>query len=239
MISQRSLKTSSSKSALSKTYINNASSLHRGSVSFRIGKGGIKIPRYQNTYQLEPIRKFNGELVDKILIDVMQNYLVGTKYHSQMCMQICQKMSAEVRDQIYKKFYERIALTLLWEITTLRCNLLLFDIYWKYLYFNYSEHTSLNHLTIYLIFANAYKTFCYTILNIRRLFLTRMIIRFHFNVIFRYKVVVVMSIVQKLGQGVRIEFSKLWDIERDMYSTHMIETPEYFVIGLVVGLYYE
>ncbi|XP_019700674.1 tctex1 domain-containing protein 1-B-like [Harpegnathos saltator] len=135
--------------------------LQRRSMFFRIGKAGFKIPRYQNTYQLEPIKKFNAELVDKILINVMRSYLIGIKYHPQICIQICQKMSAEVRDQIYRKFYDR------------------------------------------------------------------------------YKVVVIMSIVQKLGQGVRIDFSKLWDIERDTYSTHVIETQEFSAIGLVVGLYYE
>ncbi|XP_032674654.1 uncharacterized protein LOC116845723 [Odontomachus brunneus] len=160
-VSQRTLKASVGKSTLSKTHIGSVSSLYRRSVLFRTGKGGFKIPRYQNTYQLEPIRKFNGELVDKILINVMKNYLIGVKYHPEICMQICQKMSAEVRDQIYRKSYDR------------------------------------------------------------------------------YKVIVVMSIVQKLGQGVRIDFSKLWDIERDTYSTYVIETPEFSAMGLVVGLYYE
>lgn len=55
----------------------------------------------------------------------------------------------------------------------------------------------------------------------------------------RYKVVVVISIVQKLGQDVQIDFGKLWDIERDTYSTHVIETPEFAAMGLVVGAYYE
>ncbi|XP_019884479.2 tctex1 domain-containing protein 1 [Camponotus floridanus] len=135
--------------------------LYKGSLSFRIGKGGFKIPRYQNTYRLEPYKSFKYETVDLILIDVMRNYLSGLKYHPETCTQICQKMSAEVRDRICRKNYDR------------------------------------------------------------------------------YKVVIVMSIVQKLGQDVHIGFGKLWDVQKDTYSTHVIETPEFAAMGLVVGTYYE
>lgn len=55
----------------------------------------------------------------------------------------------------------------------------------------------------------------------------------------RYKIVVIMSIIQKLGQGIRMDFAKLCDIEKDSYSTHVIETPEFTAMGLVVGTYYE
>lgn len=61
----------------------------------------------------------------------------------------------------------------------------------------------------------------------------------HHIAAFRYKIVVVMSIVQKLGQNVRMDFGKLWDVQRDTYSTHVVETPEFAAMGLVVGTYYE
>lgn len=48
-----------------------------------------------------------------------------------------------------------------------------------------------------------------------------------------------MTIVQKLGQHVQIDFGKLWDVERDTYSTYVIETPEFAAMGLVIGIYYE
>lgn len=48
-----------------------------------------------------------------------------------------------------------------------------------------------------------------------------------------------MSIVQKLGQSIRIDFGQLCDAERDSYSTHVFETAELIAIGLVVGTYYE
>ncbi|XP_072763643.1 dynein light chain Tctex-type 5-like [Anoplolepis gracilipes] len=151
------------KSVQSKAYLSTVSLLpgHKGSLSFRIAKGGFKIPKYQNTYRLEPYKFFKCETVDLILIDVMQNYLTGLKYHPEICMRICQKMSAEVRDKIGRKYYDR------------------------------------------------------------------------------YKVVIIMSIVQKFGQDVNIGFSKLWDVQTDTYSTHVIETPEFAAMGLVVATYYE
>jgi len=67
----------------------------------------FQIPKYQNTYRLEPYKPFKCEIVDMILIDVMQDYLVGLKYQSQVCMQMCQKMSEEVRYKICREFYNR------------------------------------------------------------------------------------------------------------------------------------
>ncbi|XP_039312791.1 tctex1 domain-containing protein 1-like [Solenopsis invicta] len=122
---------------------------------------GSQIRKYQNTYRLDAHKPFKCEVVDTILINVMQDYLTGLKYHPQACMKICRKMSEEVRDKIMKKFYDR------------------------------------------------------------------------------YKIVVVMSIVQKLGQSVQMSFSKLWDVQRDTYSSYVIETPEFAAMGLVVGTYYE
>ncbi|XP_026827345.1 tctex1 domain-containing protein 1-like, partial [Ooceraea biroi] len=135
--------------------------LHKGSLLFRRTKSGLKIPRYHNTYRLKSYNPFNCEVTDKILMDVMQNYLTNLKYQPEVCMRICQQMSAEVRDIIYKKNYDR------------------------------------------------------------------------------YKVVVVMSIVQKLWQNVQIDFGKLWDVERDTYSTYVLDTPEFVAMGLVVGIYHE
>ncbi|XP_071650117.1 dynein light chain Tctex-type 5-like [Temnothorax longispinosus] len=147
----------------SRTYVSSPSlvGIPKSSMLFRIDKGGFKIPRYQNTYRLEAYKPFKCEIVDIILIDVMRDYLVGLKYQPQVCMQICQRMSEEVRDKIFRKYYDR------------------------------------------------------------------------------YKVVVIMSIVQKLGQSVRMDFGKLWDVQRDACSTHVVETAEFVATGLVVGTYYE
>lgn len=74
---------------------------------------------------------------------------------------------------------------------------------------------------------------------VKNSFLIRAILTVHFLLVSRYKVVIVMSIVQKLGQDVHIGFGKLWDVQKDTYSTHVIETPEFAAMGLVVGTYYE
>ncbi|EGI64443.1 hypothetical protein G5I_07111 [Acromyrmex echinatior] len=100
-----------SKAVQSKTYINSLAFIgvpkSVQSLYFRINKSGIKIPKYENTYRLEPCKPFKSEIVDMILIDVMQDYLIGLKYQSQVCMQICQKMSEEVREKICREFYDR------------------------------------------------------------------------------------------------------------------------------------
>ncbi|XP_012226792.2 dynein light chain Tctex-type 5-like [Linepithema humile] len=160
-MTQRSVTTSSviSKPFQSKTSL--IAGLHKGSMLFRIGKSGFKVPRYQNTYRLKPYKPFQCEVVDKILINVMRRYLISLKYEPEFCMQICKEISTEVCEKICKKFYDR------------------------------------------------------------------------------YKIVVFMSIVQKLGQSVQIDFGKLWDVQRDTYSTYTIETAEFIATGLVVGIYYE
>jgi len=48
-----------------------------------------------------------------------------------------------------------------------------------------------------------------------------------------------MTIVQKLEQDIQINFSKLWDIKRDNYSTHVIEKPGLVAMGFVVAIYFE
>ncbi|XP_011699171.1 PREDICTED: tctex1 domain-containing protein 1-like isoform X2 [Wasmannia auropunctata] len=145
----------------SKTYINNLSLSKIRKSTLLARKSSLKTPRFQNTYRLEACKPLKSEVIDMILIDVMQDYLTGVKYHPQVCMQLCQRISEEVRDKICKKFYDR------------------------------------------------------------------------------YKIVVIMSIVQKLGQSVRMDFGKLWDVERDTFSTYVIETAEFAAMGLVVGTYYE
>ncbi|XP_034936248.1 tctex1 domain-containing protein 1-like [Chelonus insularis] len=81
---------------------------YRGSVAFRIGKSGFKVPRYQNTYQMESSNPFTHVIVDKILKDVMDTYLTNIKkYGPAVCLKICQDMATEIRKQIFKKDFTR------------------------------------------------------------------------------------------------------------------------------------
>ncbi|XP_047368921.1 dynein light chain Tctex-type 5-like [Vespa velutina] len=133
----------------------------RTSMIFRTLKGGLKIPKYQNTYRLESFVPLKIEVVDKILKDVMSSSLQDMRYNPIVCLQICKDMSAKVRDKIFKKSYDR------------------------------------------------------------------------------YKYSVVMTIIQKLGQHVEINMACLWDLERDNYSTYVLETTEFIALGLVIATYYE
>ncbi|CAG5093910.1 Similar to Dynlt5: Dynein light chain Tctex-type 5 (Mus musculus) [Cotesia congregata] len=81
--------------------------IHRGSVAFRIGKAGFKVPRYQNTYQLESTNPFSHNIVDKILKNIMTTKLTGVTYNPILCLQLCQDIAIQVKKQIYKADFSR------------------------------------------------------------------------------------------------------------------------------------
>ncbi|XP_044589452.1 dynein light chain Tctex-type 5-like isoform X2 [Cotesia glomerata] len=82
--------------------------IHRGSVAFRIGKAGFKVPRYQNTYQLESTNPFSHNIVDKILKNIMTTKLTGVTYNPILCLQLCQDIAIQVKKQIYKADFSSI-----------------------------------------------------------------------------------------------------------------------------------
>lgn len=55
----------------------------------------------------------------------------------------------------------------------------------------------------------------------------------------RYKIIVAVTILEKLDQGVQSSWGFLWDHERDNYAYHIKETPTFTALATVVGLYYE
>ncbi|XP_046491020.1 dynein light chain Tctex-type 5-like [Neodiprion pinetum] len=77
------------------------------SATYRSAKGGFKIPRYQNSYRLDAHNPWKQEVVDKVLEDVMTTTLTGMKYNPEVCMKLCQDMTAEIRNRIYRKDYDR------------------------------------------------------------------------------------------------------------------------------------
>ncbi|XP_011699175.1 PREDICTED: uncharacterized protein LOC105456664 isoform X5 [Wasmannia auropunctata] len=68
----------------SKTYINNLSLSKIRKSTLLARKSSLKTPRFQNTYRLEACKPLKSEVIDMILIDVMQDYLTGVKYHPQI-----------------------------------------------------------------------------------------------------------------------------------------------------------
>ncbi|XP_046751137.1 dynein light chain Tctex-type 5-like [Diprion similis] len=77
------------------------------SATYRSVKGGFKIPRYQNSYRLYAHNPWKQEVVDKVLEEVMTTTLTGMKYNPEVCMKLCQDMTAEIRNRIYRKDYDR------------------------------------------------------------------------------------------------------------------------------------
>ncbi|XP_023290823.1 tctex1 domain-containing protein 3 [Orussus abietinus] len=66
------------------------------------------IPRYQNSYRLEPYRRFEPEAVDKILRDVMEKKLpILTTYQHQLVTRLAAEISTEVLRAISRKDYDR------------------------------------------------------------------------------------------------------------------------------------
>ncbi|XP_012261480.2 dynein light chain Tctex-type 5-like [Athalia rosae] len=131
------------------------------SATYRNTKGGFKIPKYQNSYRLNAYNPFKHEAIDKILEEVITTTLTGMKYNPEVCMKLCQDMTAEIRNRVYRKDYDR------------------------------------------------------------------------------YKFIVQVTIIEKTGQSVNVATGRLWDVERDGYSTFTFESPQMYAVGIVVGLYYE
>lgn len=55
----------------------------------------------------------------------------------------------------------------------------------------------------------------------------------------RYKFIVQVTVIEKRGQSLQVSNGRLWDNERDTYSTFSFESPQMYATGIVVGVYYE
>ncbi|XP_018351750.1 PREDICTED: tctex1 domain-containing protein 2-like isoform X1 [Trachymyrmex septentrionalis] len=68
----------------------------------------LKIPRYQNTYRLEPFRAFHAVTVDKIVRDVMEIKLSAiTSYQPDQTSKLCLEIASDVLKAVCKKDYDR------------------------------------------------------------------------------------------------------------------------------------
>lgn len=67
-----------------------------------------QIPKYQNTYRLEPFRAFNVEVVDKIVANQMESKLTNvTSYNPAEAIKLCKEISMDVLRAIDKRDYDR------------------------------------------------------------------------------------------------------------------------------------
>ncbi|XP_039303576.1 dynein light chain Tctex-type protein 2B [Solenopsis invicta] len=68
----------------------------------------LKIPRYQNTFRLEPFRAFHAATVDKIVRDVMEIKLSAiTSYQPDQTSKLCLEIASDVLKAVGKKDYDR------------------------------------------------------------------------------------------------------------------------------------
>lgn len=57
--------------------------------------------------------------------------------------------------------------------------------------------------------------------------------------VFRYKIVVAVTIIEKASQSLETSMGFMWDAGRDNYSTYSFETQTFFAYCAVIGTYYE
>ena len=55
--------------------------------------------RLENTYQLNPNRKFPSSQVKHVIRDTLEGYLASEKYEPELCRQMCKTLS-EVRQDV-------------------------------------------------------------------------------------------------------------------------------------------
>jgi outer membrane receptor for ferric coprogen and ferric-rhodotorulic acid len=66
----------------------------------------MKVPKYQNSYWLDPYLPFRYEVSDKILAQVMTDTLKDEQY-SENTVNLCRNIAADVLDRLYKTDYDR------------------------------------------------------------------------------------------------------------------------------------
>ena len=55
----------------------------------------------------------------------------------------------------------------------------------------------------------------------------------------RYKIISIVSVVQKRGQSVTMASRSVWDPRFDSYAQYSFEGEDLFAIGIVYGIYFE
>ncbi|RLU23942.1 hypothetical protein DMN91_004150 [Ooceraea biroi] len=68
----------------------------------------LKVPRYQNTFRLEPFKAFHAAAVDKIIRDVMESKLSAiTSYQPDQTSKLCLEIANDVLKAVGKRDYDR------------------------------------------------------------------------------------------------------------------------------------
>lgn len=66
-----------------------------------------QVPKYQNTYYMEPQNPFKTDLVDKIVGSVMNNRLDEIAYDDAEITKLCCDIAAEIRRRVKKLNFDR------------------------------------------------------------------------------------------------------------------------------------
>ncbi|KAL0110567.1 hypothetical protein PUN28_013869 [Cardiocondyla obscurior] len=120
-----------------------------------------EMPKYQNSYRMEPQNPFKIDLVDKIVKSVMNNRFDEITYDNAEVIKLCNDIAAEIRRRVKKLNFDR------------------------------------------------------------------------------HKIIVVVTIIEKVSQSVETTLGFLWDNERDKYSAFSFEGRTFHAQCSVFGIYYE
>lgn len=67
----------------------------------------MQVPKYQNTYRMEPQNPFKTDLVDKIVRTVMNNRLDELTYDDTVVAKLCSDIALEIRRRVKKLNFDR------------------------------------------------------------------------------------------------------------------------------------
>ena len=59
------------------------------------------------SYRMEPQRKFNGDTVEKVIKEVVDDRLKTMKYHAKLCANLTKLMSEEIKDRVKRLRFDR------------------------------------------------------------------------------------------------------------------------------------
>ncbi|XP_072763118.1 dynein light chain Tctex-type protein 2 [Anoplolepis gracilipes] len=66
-----------------------------------------EVPKYQNTYRMEPQNPFKADLADKIVKSVMNNRLDELAYDDTVVAKLCGDIASEIRRRVKKLNFDR------------------------------------------------------------------------------------------------------------------------------------
>lgn len=59
------------------------------------------------------------------------------------------------------------------------------------------------------------------------------------KIIFRYKIIVVVTVIEKFMEGICYSGKNLWDVAKDSVCTYIYDHKTFFAIGMCYAIYFD